>query len=175
MLTGVEFSLGAERVYNMRIAEYHTYFVGSGDWGFSVWTHNNDAIDPCGPPNPVQSAPNGVQANQQAGKAREAAELADLKAKNPDASIQPERYLRTADGKRAVDPLTGESRRVDFAVVKDKKAIDLVETTSQTADKAAQIAKENRIREAGGTFIRDKTTKELIDVTDVPTRINRRD
>ena len=27
-------------VYNLRIADYHTYFVGSRDWGFSVWAHN---------------------------------------------------------------------------------------------------------------------------------------
>jgi hypothetical protein len=27
-------------VYNLRIAEYHTYFVGGKDWGFSVWAHN---------------------------------------------------------------------------------------------------------------------------------------
>jgi hypothetical protein len=27
-------------VYNLRVAEYHTYFVGSRDWGFSVWSHN---------------------------------------------------------------------------------------------------------------------------------------
>jgi hypothetical protein len=30
-----------ERVYNMRIADYHTYFVTDWDWGFSVWTHND--------------------------------------------------------------------------------------------------------------------------------------
>jgi VCBS repeat-containing protein len=29
-----------ERVYNLRIAEYHTYFVGGDDWGFDVWAHN---------------------------------------------------------------------------------------------------------------------------------------
>lgn len=28
-------------VYNLRIAEYHTYFVGSDSWGFSVWAHND--------------------------------------------------------------------------------------------------------------------------------------
>jgi RHS repeat-associated protein len=28
-------------VYNLRIAEYHTYFVGSREWGFCVWAHNN--------------------------------------------------------------------------------------------------------------------------------------
>ncbi|HEY7152991.1 MAG TPA: Hint domain-containing protein [Gemmataceae bacterium] len=27
-------------VYNLRIAEHHTYFVGSRDWEFSVWAHN---------------------------------------------------------------------------------------------------------------------------------------
>jgi hypothetical protein len=27
-------------VYNVRVAEYHTYFVGTREWGFSVWAHN---------------------------------------------------------------------------------------------------------------------------------------
>jgi hypothetical protein len=29
-----------ETVYNLRIADYHTYFVGCDEWGFSVWAHN---------------------------------------------------------------------------------------------------------------------------------------
>jgi hypothetical protein len=29
-----------EKVYNFRVADFHTYFVGSSDWGFSVWAHN---------------------------------------------------------------------------------------------------------------------------------------
>src|SRR5262249_22418124 len=29
-----------EVVYNLRVAEYHTYFVGCDEWGFSVWAHN---------------------------------------------------------------------------------------------------------------------------------------
>jgi hypothetical protein len=29
-----------EVVYNLRIADYHTYFVTDWDWGFSVWAHN---------------------------------------------------------------------------------------------------------------------------------------
>ncbi len=33
--TGVE-----EVVYNCAVEEYHTYFVGGEDWGFSVWAHN---------------------------------------------------------------------------------------------------------------------------------------
>jgi hypothetical protein len=31
---------GLAPVYNLRVAEHHTYFVGSRDWGFSVWAHN---------------------------------------------------------------------------------------------------------------------------------------
>ena len=31
----------AARVYNMRVGDYHTYFVGGKDWGFSVWAHNS--------------------------------------------------------------------------------------------------------------------------------------
>lgn len=31
-------------VYNMRVAEDHTYFVGRKEWGFAVWAHNI-----CGP------------------------------------------------------------------------------------------------------------------------------
>jgi len=33
-----------EVVYNCRVAEYHTYFVGDAAWGFSVWAHNNYGI-----------------------------------------------------------------------------------------------------------------------------------
>lgn len=29
-----------ETVYNVRVADYHTYFVGDIDWGFAVWAHN---------------------------------------------------------------------------------------------------------------------------------------
>jgi hypothetical protein len=30
----------AEAVYNLRVADYHTYFIGSQAWGFAVWAHN---------------------------------------------------------------------------------------------------------------------------------------
>jgi hypothetical protein len=33
--TGLE-----ETVYNCRVQDYSTYFVGGEDWGFSVWAHN---------------------------------------------------------------------------------------------------------------------------------------
>jgi hypothetical protein len=39
------FDTGVEApVYNLRIADYHTYFVASRQWGFSVWAHNASGI-----------------------------------------------------------------------------------------------------------------------------------
>src|SRR5262249_39243194 len=38
-------------VYNIRVAEDHTYFVGDPEWGFSVWVHNAYS---------VQEAANGL-------------------------------------------------------------------------------------------------------------------
>jgi len=31
-------------VYNLCVAEYHTYFVGGRDWDFSIWAHNASKI-----------------------------------------------------------------------------------------------------------------------------------
>jgi RHS repeat-associated protein len=35
-------------VYNLRVADWHTYFVGSAAWGFSVWAHNSGGCPPGG-------------------------------------------------------------------------------------------------------------------------------
>jgi hypothetical protein len=34
-----------EPVYNVRVADYHTYFVGDAGWGFGVWAHNAYQVD----------------------------------------------------------------------------------------------------------------------------------
>jgi hypothetical protein len=31
-----------ERVYNLRVEEFHTYFVGDSRWSFAVWAHNTN-------------------------------------------------------------------------------------------------------------------------------------
>ena len=49
-------------VYNLRIEEYHTYFVGCAEWGFSVWRINlcllplGDAIGGAGEGGPAWAA-----------------------------------------------------------------------------------------------------------------------
>jgi len=56
------------RVYNMRVAEYHTCYVGHQLWGFSVWSHDIAQVrlaprgtegggsggEPAGPQEPVE-------------------------------------------------------------------------------------------------------------------------
>ena len=37
---GVENTGNYKTVYNLRVAGYHTYFVGGLEWGFSVWAYN---------------------------------------------------------------------------------------------------------------------------------------
>jgi hypothetical protein len=37
-------------VYNLRIADYHTYFVGDDSWGWAAWSHNAYAV-PLNPTN----------------------------------------------------------------------------------------------------------------------------
>ncbi|MDG2532201.1 hypothetical protein P6144_00940 [Sphingomonas sp. HITSZ_GF] len=102
----------------------------------------------------------GVRINQMAGQERQALVRAELEENYPAASVEDETYLRTADGKRAIDPLSGQGRRIDAVVVHDGQALDSVETTSETANKAAQIAKENRIRRNGGTFVKHRAMRE---------------
>jgi hypothetical protein len=37
---GLEGPKASETVYNMCVADYHTYFIGHQIWGFAVWSHN---------------------------------------------------------------------------------------------------------------------------------------
>jgi serpin B len=36
----------AEPLFNLQVADYHTYFVGREEWGFAVWVHNSCNNDP---------------------------------------------------------------------------------------------------------------------------------
>lgn len=116
--------------------------------------------------------------NKQDGLAREHNVERELKQKYPAErgySVVSEAYLRDKVGKIVPDPKTGEGRRIDFVVVKDHKVVDSVEVTSKTADKTLQSAKENRIREAGGNYVRDNNGNLVQIPSNVHTRIERRD
>lgn len=120
----------------------------------------------------------GIQ-NKKEGCRREEEVEKELEDRYPESEgykVIREVYLRDKDGKRVVDPETGEMRRIDFVVVKDGKVVDSIEVTSKTAPKEEQSAKEERIRENGGNYIKDPDTGELIQIPDsVHTRIERRE
>ncbi|OMP80019.1 RHS repeat-associated core domain-containing protein, partial [[Flexibacter] sp. ATCC 35208] len=113
--------------------------------------------------------------NKVDGDAREDAEFESLKKQNPDAKVWRERYLRDANGKIVKDPITGTGRRIDFSVVMNDKVSNLVEVTSLTANKGPQALKEERIREAGGTYIKAPGYKGILyPVQDIVTQFSRR-
>jgi len=145
-------------ICNLTIDDLHNFSVGAD----RLLVHNTGG---CG---------DRILENAKEGAARELRVFERLKSFFKVSSVQRERLLRTADGKKAIDPLTGEGRRIDFAIIQKGEVRFLVEVTSKTADKASQIAKEVRIRAQGGTFVRDKITGQLIDVSDMITRILRR-
>lgn len=97
------------------------------------------------------------------GARREDVFSARMKAQHPNETILCQCYLRNAPGQSAKDPLTGERRRVDTAVIQDGRA-QTYEVTSSTADKTLQAAKEQRILDAGGTYIRNRSTGDLVPV-----------
>ena len=107
-----------ERVYNLAIRSFHTYFVGDATWPFSVWAHN------------VYKIQDGVRrgvAARESGLSRVYAEVFDTEGRllrrqfipleelySPKAQIsQDARYLRiyaamqTAQGRGRMPPIAG--------------------------------------------------------------------
>ena len=115
--------------------------------------------------------------NKMLGLSREMQEYERLKRMYPPSKgykIYREQYLRDQYGNIVRDPITGEARRIDFVVVKDGKVIKTIEVTSKTASKESQLAKETRIKNMGGIYIKDEETGELIQIPpNIKTEIRR--
>lgn len=102
-------------------------------------------------------------------------ELKDLYPEEEGYKIEQEVYLRDENGKVVRDAETGEARRVDFVVTKDGKVVKSIEVTSKTASKEVQTAKENRIRESGGNYIKDSNGNLVEIPKNIKTEIWRRE
>lgn len=119
----------------------------------------------------------GILPNKEEGLRRESEVQSELLKKYPESEgyeVIRETLLRDSDGCIVKDPETGEARRIDFVVVKDGVVVDSIEVTSETADKTAQTAKENRIREAGGNYVRTSDGSLAEYPNDLQTTIERR-
>lgn len=108
-----------------------------------------------------------IEINRADGASREELAYKELQHEFPEkegCSIQREQYLRDKDGNIVKDPVTGETRRIDFMILKEGEVIKSIEVTSRTAPKDMQMAKENRIRNEGGNFIKDRDTCQLFEM-----------
>lgn len=106
-----------------------------------------------------------VVINHEMGDFRVENVLRELKENYPEKDgykIFPERSLCDKEGKIVKDTVSGEARRIDFLVGTDREIIKSIEVTSEKAPKEMQLAKEERIREQGGNYIRSPETGELI-------------
>ena len=120
----------------------------------------------------------GLIKNKEDGNRREDEvkhELNDTYPESQGYTVIPEAYLRDDNGNIVRDPETGEGRRIDFVVVKDLKVVDSIEVTSRTADKQDQMAKEDRIKDIGGVYIRTPDGQLCKIPSDLDTKIERRD
>ena len=149
----------SEKVYNFRVDECHTYFVGRK----YILVHNADYSE-----NLIPNKADGLRREESAQK--------QLNEKYPESEgyrVEGEKYLRDSSGKKVIDPETGTGRRIDFVVDKNGKVVDSIEVTSPTADKTAQMAKEMRIRQNGGNYVR-MSDKSLVEIpSSLKTRILR--
>ena len=129
-------------------------------------------------PNPVMWIdPWGLECikNKKDGLAREERAKEIYERRYGKDNVISEKTLRDANGKSVKDPITGEKRRLDFIVKGKDGKWRAKEVTSKTADKRDQLAKESRIRQEGGTYIRNpKNKKELIYVENLSTVVRAR-
>ncbi len=106
-----------------------------------------------------------IAINQEIGAAREdlvMGELGRLFPQEDGYRILRQPYLRDSSGSIVRDVQTRQSRRLDFVVYRNHRVVRALEVTSRTADKVGQMAKEARIRQFGGSFIKDMETGDLL-------------
>ena len=108
--------------------------------------------------------------NRVSGDLREMHVLHYLQTLYPYARIVRERFLRDSNGISLRDPITNQRRRIDFAVIRNDKIVDLIEVTNLTTDKTKQVEKEERIRCISDVYIKDPMTQRLLNITQVETR-----
>jgi hypothetical protein len=80
-------------------------------------------------------------------------------------SVNSSAHTFTTTNSTAPTSFMSEGRRVDHAVIdREANTAKTYETTGISVDKTSQIRKENRIRAGGGSYIRDKKTRQLVPV-----------
>jgi hypothetical protein len=125
----------------------------------------------------IKAGESVIGRNRREGQEREETIRRELETKYPPSegyTIHSQPILRGENGQIVKDPYTGEARRPDFAISKNGQVVDMVEVTSEYADKTLQLKKEENIRANGGNYIKDNQTGELIEIpSEIKTRVER--
>jgi hypothetical protein len=166
-----------ETVYNLRVADFHTYFVAGADWGWSAWAHNkysgtygdqlSNALKPLGYPETGNAAGEnkgyGQKGTELAGLIKDAGEMAkttdqgDAWAKlfsNPEFGVVPA-LLAMGDADKAKEAVLGLAQQKGLPnpiEVKAQQAADAAAATAAAAAKAKLIA------ETDISFLEEKKT-----------------
>ncbi len=108
----------SETVYNLRVSEFHTYFVGSRDWKFSVWAHNEYVITEAGT-NTVEQAREDLRLRLEAqGVSLNTEQLNELMVRAPTSALNNEKSLGQLQN--VLKDITGGSvTRVQATAVND--------------------------------------------------------
>ena len=112
--------------------------------------------------------PANIRSNAAEGLRRENSATSTLREQYPDKNVTTQRTLRDSQGKKLVDPKTGEGRRVDNAVMdKQTKTAKTYEVTGPKVRKAPQQEKEGRIfdQNPSGVYVREPISGDLYSVT----------
>jgi RHS repeat-associated protein len=97
-----------ETVYNVEVADFHTYFVGCREWGWSAWAHNAGS---CKNPTPITDAAKSAEKDGEKLSQKEATRVAQVARK---------KMARGNSDESVVKYLEGEGVKPDMA----RKAVD---------------------------------------------------
>jgi RHS repeat-associated protein len=92
--------------------------------------------------------------NKVEGDRREREAFDELQQMYPCCQVLKQRRMKDSRAKTVIDRVTGQYRVLDFVVVCEGRVVEIVEVTSPTASKRDQRAKESRIRNGGGKYIK---------------------
>jgi hypothetical protein len=116
-------------VYNLRVADHHTYFVGGALWGWDVWVHNAYKIDSDGIPRVVSQhyseSTHGIRLQLQARRIR--ARLTERQGKDAmsarnlavadieiDGVIRTKSFINVPKSKGQPDGIHSEHRLIEY-------------------------------------------------------------
>lgn len=115
-----------------------------------------------------------IKSNSIKGTKRERIVQAELEQEHGVGNVLQQRTILDKNGKKLVDPKTGQGRRLDHVVFDEQgNAIKRVETTSKTAPKYEQLEKEKRILRSDDAYVKNPENDKLIKINDSALEVRR--